>query len=115
MVKSPPAYNSYNGKLNTITYGNGFAEKYVYDALDRISEIKYNTGSSGAYVTAYRYTYTSGGQLSSVEDVANGKKTYYHYNTAGLLTNIIADEDRIFGTSWPGVLTRRRKLSTILL
>ena len=32
-------YNSNNGKLNTITYGNGFKEQYVYDTLDRVIEI----------------------------------------------------------------------------
>ena len=82
-------YNSYNGKLNTVTFGNGFSEKYVYDELDRISEIRYNTGNNGAYVAAYRYTYTAGGQLSSVENVASREKTYYRYDASGRLINTI--------------------------
>ena len=29
-------YNSYNGKLSSMTYGNGTTVSYIYDALDRI-------------------------------------------------------------------------------
>ena len=42
-------YNSYNGKISNIEYGNGFKVKYVYDKLDRVSEIWY-TNSAGNYV-----------------------------------------------------------------
>ena len=31
----------YNGKLKYVVYGNGYVEKYVYDKLDRVSEIWY--------------------------------------------------------------------------
>lgn len=31
--------------------------KYIYDILDRISEIQYNIGSGGAFETVYSYTY----------------------------------------------------------
>ena len=34
-------YNSRNGKLNTIHYGNGFSVRYVYDKLDNVSEVWY--------------------------------------------------------------------------
>ena len=67
-------YNSNNGKLNTLTYGNGFSEKYLFDTLDRITEIQYNTGSGGAYETVYEYEYNTAGQLHSVTDKkAHGK------------------------------------------
>lgn len=39
-------YNSYNGKLHTINYGNGFSVRYVYDKLDNIKEVWYNNGGS---------------------------------------------------------------------
>lgn len=42
-------YNDNNGKINTLTYGNGHKVHYVYDTLDRISEIQYNIGSNGAF------------------------------------------------------------------
>ncbi|MBO5906568.1 MAG: hypothetical protein J6Q85_00245 [Clostridia bacterium] len=34
-------YNEYNGKLNKITYGNGFVVEYVCDDLDNLSEAWY--------------------------------------------------------------------------
>ena len=35
-------YNSYNGKLLTTTYGNGYTVTNVYDKLDRLYQIKYS-------------------------------------------------------------------------
>ena len=32
-------YDSFNGKLTSITYGNGLIEEYVYNDLDMVSEI----------------------------------------------------------------------------
>ena len=49
-----------NGKLDTLTYGNGLQEKYYYDSLDRVSEIWYNTGEGGAM--ELRYSYGIGGE-----------------------------------------------------
>ncbi len=55
------SYNSNNGKLNTLTYGNGHKVKYIYDVLDRISKIQYNIGTVGSTTTygstSYRYYY----------------------------------------------------------
>ena len=55
-------YNDYNGKLSELTYGNGHKVKYVYDELDRTSEILYNTGSGGTFETVCKYEYDSGGR-----------------------------------------------------
>ena len=65
-------YNANNGKLDTMTYGNGLAVKYTYDALDRISEIWYNTGTNGTFELAYSYRYDYAGRLYSVEDHTGG-------------------------------------------
>ena len=35
-------YKNCNGKLQSVTYGNGYTESYEYDALDRLVEVKYN-------------------------------------------------------------------------
>jgi YD repeat-containing protein len=87
-------YNSNNGKLNTLTYGNGFSEKYIYDTLDRISEIQYNTGSGGAYETVYEYAYNTEGQLHSVTDKTSGEVTVYEYDSAGRLQrSVVYDGD----------------------
>ena len=76
-------YNSNNGKLHTLTYGNGHKVKYLYDALDRISQICYNTGEGGAFETVYSYTYDTAGNVFSIEDHVNGEVTYYKYDSLG--------------------------------
>ena len=54
-------YHAGNGKLETLTYGNGDKVKYLYDVLDRGKEICYNTGENGAFETVYSYEYTASG------------------------------------------------------
>ena len=70
-------YNSYNGKLSYMTYGNGLTVGYSYDTLDRISQIRYN-GS-----VRYSYTYNTDGALHSVTDHASGTVTVYKYDSEG--------------------------------
>ena len=85
-------YNDYNGKLSVLTYGNGLKVKYLYDDIDRITEICYNTGVNGAYETAYSYVYHTSGALASVTDHINNETTVYKYNTAGqLIYSYVAD------------------------
>jgi len=77
------SYNAGNGKLSVLTYGNGLKVKYVYDALDRVKEIRYNTGSGGAYQTVYSYQYTADGQLASIKDHTTNRITVYSYDPSG--------------------------------
>ena len=79
-------YNANNGKMSTLTYGNGLVVKYLYDALDRVKEIVYNTGEDNADVTAYTYAYDSAGNLHRVEDHINDTVTVYKYDLEGKLT-----------------------------
>jgi YD repeat-containing protein len=94
-------YNANNGKLSVLTYGNGKKVKYIYDVLDRISEIQYNT--SGSYQTAYKYTYDTAGNLFSVEDLLSGENTVFKYDESGrLLSSYVYDADtfkNLYGTS----------------
>ena len=78
-------YNSSNGKLFKLIYGNGLQVWYVYDELDRISEIRYRQGNSGSFTTAYSYTYSAAGQLYSVKDHETDEVTLYQYNASGKL------------------------------
>ncbi len=71
-------YQGYNGKLNKITYGNGFVEEYVYNALENISEIWYT--NNGIRSLAYSYEYTSSGQVHQFTDYLNGKVSKYKYD-----------------------------------
>ena len=76
-------YNSYNGKLNKIVYENGYAERYVYDHLDNISEIWYTV--DGVETKAYEYAYTQKGQLYSITNCSTGVITVYRYDQIGRL------------------------------
>ena len=80
-------YNSGNGKLNTLSYGNGLQVKYVYDILDRISEIQYNIGENNAFETVYSYTYDTAGNIYSISDHVNHEISLYKYDAEGKLVN----------------------------
>ena len=71
-------YNANNGKLSTITYGNGFKVSYTYDALDRIETVLYN----GTVV--HRYNYDSAGNINKFEDLA----CVYKYDLKNQLTHV---------------------------
>ena len=90
-------YNAGNGKLNTLTYGNGDAVQYVYDALDRISEIKYNNGDG--FVTAYEYGYDSNGNLVTVKDNIAQQTVVNHFTLDGKLTRSVLVENSEIVTS----------------
>lgn len=97
------SYNSYNGKLDILTYGNGHKVKYIYDVLDRISEVQYNTGTSGAFETVYSYTYDSAGNIYSVTDHTSNEVTLYKYDASGkLMDSYVYDKDtylNLYGTT----------------
>ena len=54
-------------------------------ALERVSEIWYNTGTGNAFEKVYSYTYSSAGALYSVTDHKNNEATFYKYDTEGKL------------------------------
>ena len=64
---------------------------YVYDSLDRISEVWYtdnepdNIDESKEGECRYRCTYTSSGSLAKVENCVTGETTLYRYSTDGNL------------------------------
>ena len=74
-------YNANNGKLKKITYGNGYAERYVYDELERLSEVWYNI--NGVETLAASYEYTRDGALYRVTDHRSGRVTEIKYDTRG--------------------------------
>lgn len=67
-------YNNDTGLLTQTQYGNGFTVSYVYDNLDRVTEVKYNG------MTVYKYVYDGSGNLYSACDVALGFTIYYEYD-----------------------------------
>lgn len=78
-------YNTNNGKLKKINYGNGFSVEYVYNRLEMLSEIWYN--ENGTRTLAYSYEYTDDGQVYKFTDNKSGKAMVYKYDTVGKLTN----------------------------
>ena len=96
-------YNQNNGKLSVLTYGNGHQVKYLYDALDRVSKIQYNTGSGNAFETVYEYTYDAAGNLFSITDHISDEVTMYKYDATGKLMDSyvydLATYNNLYGTT----------------
>ena len=59
----------------------GFVQ-YTYDTLDRLTELRYNTGTGTA---AYRYIYDAEGRLARALDNLENRRTDYTYDLAGRL------------------------------
>ena len=76
-------YGPNNGKLASMTYGNGTTVNYSYDALDRIEKISYNN------TVRYEYQYTSDGKLHSVTDIASGVGYLYEYDSEDRLSGYV--------------------------
>ena len=75
--------NVYNGRLATMTYGNGDSVSYTYDAFDRQRTAAYNDG------TTYHYDYSSDNALTrQYATGSDGKITEqysYQYDSLGRL------------------------------
>ncbi|MBQ7380030.1 MAG: RHS repeat-associated core domain-containing protein [Clostridia bacterium] len=78
-------YANNNGKLESMTYGNGIIAKYFYDQLDRVVEMCY-TDSSGTTLDKFTYTYRADGRLHTVESVVSKRGYEYSYDAKGQLT-----------------------------
>ena len=72
-------YANNNGKLLSMTYGNGKVMTYTYDELDRVKEICYTDSSNNHQY--YRYTYTATGSVHTIECTETGRIYRYNYNT----------------------------------
>lgn len=77
-------YNSNNGALNKLTYGNGNTVGYAYDNLERVTNVYYN-GSSSAALT---YTYKGEGTLGQLTDSVNNRTYAYTYDSLGRLISL---------------------------
>ena len=75
------SYNSHNGKLNKVTYGNGYIEEYTYDDLENLSKIWYTV--NGVKTLAYSYTYNADGTVYKITDYVNGTETVHKYDSNG--------------------------------
>ena len=80
-------YNSRNGKLATTTYGNGLVIRYVYDELDRTSEVWYTI--NGTQTKAYSYEYDACGNMCKFNDHVNNRVFRYKYDDQNRMTGFI--------------------------
>lgn len=69
-------YKSRNGNLSKVTYANGQIVKYVYNDLELLTEIWYNSDTE----PAYEYKYTTAGKLYMIVDNVLGIATQYEYD-----------------------------------
>ncbi len=93
-------YMPYNGKLKYVVYGNGYVEKYVYDELDRVSEIWYyqisgtiptsdSTFDGYTYTRKCSYIYDTQGRVWKYKDHIQNETICYDYDVKGNLSRVI--------------------------
>ena len=86
-------YKDNNGKLSSMTYGNGDSVKYEYDTLDRIEKICYKESGENDYTTKYEYKYDSNGYLHTLYDYESGQTVSYKYDASGRLIEYYVNDD----------------------
>lgn len=80
-------YNSRNGKLATNTYSNGLVVRYVYDELDRTSEVWYT--KNGTESKVYSYEYDANGNMCKFNDLVNDRVIRYKYDDQNRMTGFV--------------------------
>lgn len=100
-------YNSRNGKLSKITYGNGFIVNYVYDELDKIQSIKYNN------TVAYQYEYDANGNLCKLIDKTGNRTYQYKYDDQGRLTGFYESISGTNTTSATNIYDEQNRLHLV--
>ncbi len=77
--------NDNNGKVSEMRYGNGASVRYVYDTLDRVSEVWYAESATADEVKMYTYAYDAAGRLVRYTDHTRNEQYTYLYTPTGLL------------------------------
>ena len=78
---STNAYDAYK-RLSTVTYANGFAVRYVYDKLDRVTKIYEKQGTADE-IPAYEFQYNNEGDLYALRNRKTGRVSFFEYDHAG--------------------------------
>ena len=82
-------YNSSNGMLDTMTYGNGTVKSFSYNKLGQITEEEYNG------VLKYAWDYSRTGLVTKHMDCESDITWNYGYDEKGRLTDIIGNNGNI--------------------
>ena len=80
-------YNANNGKLNKVTYGNGYTEIYEYNELELLDKVWYNV-NGGENVLLNSYEYTADGKLTQINNHSAGRSTVFSYLSNGKVSSI---------------------------
>ena len=88
-------YAQNNGKLLSVTYANGYAERCTYDELNRLAKMYYVVVEPGdddttispeqTQILLYEHSYDDKGQLMERIDYMAQQKTVYEYSALGVL------------------------------
>ena len=92
------SYAANNGKLTSLTYGNGDYETYTYDHLDRLTKVVYN----GVANSGYELQYDANGRLFQTIDHQAGITHTYEYDSLDRLIRAW-QKDTSTGTTILGV------------
>lgn len=87
-------YQPNNGKLSTITYGNGTVVQNIYDELDRLSEVWYNKSGETSY-KAYEYEYDANGNLNRFVDLLENKQYLYKYDDQARMVGFVESSNSV--------------------
>ena len=88
--------NTYDNqkRLSTVTYANGFSARYVYDNLDRVSQIYQTENSTESLV--YEMIYNGEGDLYELRNYRTLRASFFEYDHAG---RCMASKERSFTVS----------------
>ncbi len=94
------SYDASHFNVTEIRYANGLTVNYVYDDLDRLSEVWYNEGTGEQKV--YEYEYTDDGKIARITDVRHGEVTSVIYDGSGrpVDTSIYDGEEHLADISY---------------
>ena len=82
-------YESNNGNLLKVLYGNGDYLRYDYDRQDRISITWFYSAAEKAEKKLYSYVYNKQGELARVTDQTLGKTYWLYYDFLGRLMRVV--------------------------
>ena len=86
-------YESNNGNLLKVLYGNGDYLRYDYDRQDRISITWFYSAAEKAEKKLYSYVYNKQGELARVTDQTLGKTYWLYYDFLGRLMRVVDMKD----------------------
>ena len=83
-------------RLSEVKYANGLAARYVYDDLDRVSQIYQKESTNAPEVLTYEMIYDGEGNLYEIRNFRTNRASFFEYDHAG---RCMASKERSFTVS----------------